>query len=328
MHYILVAAGLGLLLLGGDFLVRGAVSLARHLGVSPLIIGLTIIAFGTSAPELLVSMEAHLTGASGIAAGNVVGSNIANILLIIGIGAMIYPIACAPGSLRLNGPVLLAATLLLVLIGLAGMVTLWVSIPMLALLIAFTLISYRAERRGEMGGRAEAERHIKEVQEFASRPQGLPRAIFAIIGGLIGVVLGSHVLVIGAVEVARTFGISEVVIGLTLVAIGTSLPELATTIIAALRRHSDVALGNVFGSNLFNTLGIMGVLPFFGDLPIPPALAAFDLWVMLAATIVFLLWNWRFKGIGRLPGAVFLFAYIAYIASQYWGLGALAAPAA
>ncbi|MEE8189780.1 MAG: calcium/sodium antiporter [Kiloniellales bacterium] len=328
MHYILVAAGLGLLLLGGDFLVRGAVSLARNLGVSPLIIGLTIIAYGTSAPELLVSMEAHLTGASGIAAGNVVGSNIANILLIIGCGALIYPIACAPGSLRLNGPVLLSATLLLVLIGLAGVVTLWVSVPMLVLLIAFSLISYRAERRGEMGGRAEAERHIKEVQEFADRPMGLPRSIFAITGGLIGVVVGSHALVTGAVEVARTFGISEVVIGLTLVAIGTSLPELATTTIAALRRHSDVALGNVFGSNLFNTLGIMGVLPFFGDLPIPPRLAAFDLWVMLAATIVFLFWTWRFKGIGRRPAAVFLLAYIAYIASQYWGLGALAAPAA
>ncbi len=314
MHYLLVVAGLGLLLLGGDFLVRGAVALARRLGISPLIIGLTIIAYGTSVPELLVSLEAHLSGASGIAAGNIVGSNIANILLIVGVSALIYPIACAPGSLRLNAPVLICATFLLVLVGLAGVVTTWVALPMLALLILFSVVSYRTERRSAV----EAARHDTEVKEFEDGQRSLPACIFALVGGLIGVSVGSYSLVIGAVDVAREFGISEAVIGLTLVAIGTSLPELATTTIAALRRHSDVALGNVFGSNLFNTLGIMGVVPLVGgDLPIPPRLVAFDLWVMLGATLVFLLWAWRFKGIGRLPAGLFLIAYVAYIASQY-----------
>ena len=168
------------------------------------------------------------------------------------------------------------------------------------------------------GERPEAQAPTRESKDFGDGQRGLPPCIVALIGGLIGVSVGSYSLVIGAVGVAREFGISETVIGLTLVAIGTSLPELATTTIAALRRHSDVALGNVFGSNLFNILGIMGVVPLVGgDLPMPPRLAAFDLWVMLGATLVFMFWLWRFKGIGRRPAGVFLVAYIAYIASLY-----------
>lgn len=324
MVYLLIVAGLGLLLFGGDLLVRGAVSLARQLGVSPLVIGLTIVAYGTSAPELLVSLEAHLTGASGIAIGNVVGSNIANILLIVGCAALISPVICAPSAIKLNGPVLLGATVVLFLLGLNGAVPPWAAAPMLTFLVGFSLFSYLAERRGARYGDPGAALHVKGAEEFECKPKTLTGSLLALGGGLIGVVVGSHFLVTGGVSLARDFGISEAVIGLTLVAIGTSLPELATAVMAALRRHSDVALGNVLGSNLFNILGILGVVPLFGSLPVPQRVANFDMWVMLGVTIVFLLLVMSRGVIGRITGGLFLAAYVAYVASQYLGFSALA----
>ncbi|MFQ6018722.1 MAG: calcium/sodium antiporter [Kiloniellaceae bacterium] len=326
MFYLLVAAGFGLLLFGGECLVRGAVSLARRLGVSPLLIGLTIVAYGTSAPELLVSLEAHLTGAPGIAVGNVVGSNIANILLILGCTALIFPVTCAPGALKDNGLVLLSASVVLVLLGLAGAVNPWASVLMLALLIAFSVLSYRTERQGQVRGNPEAVLHVKEAEEYQDGPKTLPYGLLALLAGLVGVIVGSHFLVTGAVGLARDIGVSDAVIGLTLVAVGTSLPELATAVVAAYRRHSDVALGNVLGSNIFNILGIMGVVPLFGSLPIPPQVAAFDLWIMLAVTFFFVLWTSLRNSIGRPLAVVFLVAYAVYVASQYLGISALPAP--
>ncbi len=328
MVYLYVAAGLALLLLGGDLLVRGAVTLARRLGVSPLVIGLTIVAYGTSAPELLVSLEAHLSGASGIAIGNVVGSNIANILLVVGCAALIFPVVSAPGSIRFNGSILLAASVVLVVLGLLGAVTPWAAAPMLGVLIIFSWVSYRAERRGAPGGDPEAALHLKEVEAFEDRPRTLVGSLLVVTCGVIGVVIGSDFLVTGAVELARGFGVSEATIGLTLVAVGTSLPELATAVMAALRRHSDLALGNVLGSNIFNILGVMGVVPLFGTLAIPAGVAAFDLWVMLGVTVFFLVWIVRRGTIGRAMGAVFLLAYGAYVASRYLGFSALALPQA
>ena len=332
MVYLYVAAGLALLLLGGDILVRGAVTLARRLGVSPLVIGLTIVAYGTSAPELLVSLEAHLSGASGIAIGNVVGSNIANILLVVGCAALIFPVVSEPGSIRFNGSILLAASVVLVVLGQLGAVTPWAAAPMLGVLIVFSWVSYRAERRGAPGGDPEAALHLKEVEAFEDRPRtligSLPGSLLVLAAGLVGVVAGSHFLVTGAVELARGFGVSEATIGLTLVAVGTSLPELATAVMAALRRHSDLALGNVLGSNIFNILGVMGVVPLFGTLAIPAGVAAFDLWVMLGVTVFFLAWIVRRGTIGRAMGAVFLLAYAAYVASRYVGFSALPLPPA
>ncbi len=328
MVFLLVAAGLGLLLLGAEFLVRGAVTLARRLGVSPLVIGLTIVAYGTSAPELLVSLEAHLTGASGIAVGNVIGSNIANILLIVGCAALISPITCRLGSIHFNGPVLLAASGALVVLGLLGAVTPWAAALMLAVLVGFSVISYRAERRGAAQGDPEAALHLKEVEEFEARPQTLAGSLLALLAGLAGVIAGSHFLVTGAVGVARSFDVSETTIGLTLVAVGTSLPELATAAVAAVHRHSDVALGNVLGSNIFNILGIMGIVPLFGTLAIPGHVAAFDLWVMLAVTVFFLGWIVYRGKFGRGLAFVFLFGYAAYVACQYLGISALPVPQA
>lgn len=321
MDYLLVAAGLGLLLFGGELLVRGAVCLARRLGVAPLIIGLTIVAYGTSAPELLVSLEAALAGVPDIAIGNVVGSNIANILLIVGCTALIYPIACSWGSIRQSGPILLAATVALVGIGIYGAVTAWAAVPMLLALVAMTVAGYRTERR-----KARAPDHVpEEVEGFEDGPQTLPRIVLALVFGLGGVILGSHLLITGAIGLARAFGVSDATIGLTLVALGTSLPELATGVVAAYRRQSQVALGNVVGSNLFNILGIMGVVPLVRSLPVPAAMVTFDLWVMLGATVVFLLLVALRPRIGRIAGGLFLMGYGAYIACHYFGLTGLTA---
>ncbi len=319
MQYVFVAAGLSLLLFGGEMLVRGAVSLARRLGVSPLVIGLTVVAYGTSAPELLVSLEANLAGVPGIALGNVIGSNIANILLIVGCGALICPIVCTGGGVDLNGIAVLVATVLFVGLALAGAITPWGAILMLSLLIGFTVYSYMASR-----GDTRAAGAALEAEGFEDGNRSVPKVVALLLLGLIGVVLGSHFLVTGAVDVARGFGVSEATIGLTLVAVGTSLPELATATVAAYRHHPDVALGNVVGSNIFNILGIMGIVPLFGAVPVPDAIASFDLWIMLGTTIVFVGWVAVCRSIGRVAAAIFLLGYLAYIASHYFGMSTMA----
>ena len=319
MYYIFVAAGLSLLLLGGEMLVRGAVDLARRLGISPLIIGLTIVAYGTSAPELLVSLEANLSGSPGIAIGNVVGSNIANVLLIVGCSALIYPISCSIGGVNANGLMVLGATVLFLALGYTGAMTAWAAVFMLALLIGFTFYSYYAGRRDPDAAAA-----ILEAEGFENGTRPVPRTLAILLAGMFGVILGSHLLVTGAANLARSFGISEATIGLTLVALGTSLPELATAIVAAYRRHSDVALGNVVGSNIFNILGIMGVVPLFGALPVPTAVLNFDFWIMLGTTAVFVAWTTVCHSFGRLMAVLFLFAYLAYIACHYFGISAMA----
>jgi cation:H+ antiporter len=312
--YFLVAAGLILLLVGGDILVRGAVSLAKHLGVSPLVIGLTIVAYGTSAPELFVSLDALLSGAPGITVGNAVGSNIANILLIIGCGALIAPLDCDRTALRVDNTVMLTASAALVVLGFAGTLTVWSGLSMLILLSVYTLWQYRAQQR--------------RTAKFASLAAGEPalardaagtvwRPVLTLSCGLIGVAVGSHLLVTGAIGLARNFGVSETTIGLTLVALGTSLPELATTAVAAVRRQASVALGNVVGSSIFNILGILGFVPLFGDVPIPSSIATFDLWIMLGASAIFVFWTTTRHRLGRVFGTILILAYAAYIARHY-----------
>ncbi len=322
MQYILVAAGLSLLLLGGEMLVRGAVDLARRLGVPPLVIGLTIVAYGTGAPELLVSLEASFAGSPGIAIGNIVGSNIANILLIVGCSALISPIVCTHGSINFNGLMMLGATALFVVLGYSGAITPWDALPMLAILIAFTLYSYISSGKSPEAV-AEAEADL-DADGFHGIPVSRSKASAILLAGLVCVALGSHMLVMGAVDIARSFGISEATIGLTLVALGTSLPELATAVVAAYRRHSDVALGNVVGSNIFNILGIMGIVPLFGALDVPAAVVNFDFWVMLGATAVFVGMTAFCVKIGRLMASIFLLGYLAYIACHYFGISAMA----
>lgn len=319
MSFVLTIAGLILLLFGAEFLVRGAVALARRLKVSPMVIGLTIVAYGTTAPELVVSLKAALIGAPGIAVGNVVGSNIANILLVLGTSAVIFPIVCKPRVLIRDGTVMGVVAILFALLGLGGVITPWHGIPMLAALVVISIYAYIAERRGG----AAAEIHEHEEAEFEDLPQALWLTLLSIIGGITSVVLGAQLLLDGALDLARMFGVSEAVIGLTLVAIGTSLPELATAAMAAYRRHPDVALGNVLGANLYNILGIMGVVSVVTPITIPAQMVAFDLWVLVAVTFILLIALFAARGISRPLGIGFLVVYGVYLWVEYYGVGAL-----
>ena len=317
--YLQLAGGLVILLLGGDFLVRGAVAMARRLGVAPLVVGLTVVAFGTSAPELIVSVEAALNGVPGIAIGNVVGSNITNVLLVLGGPAIVFPIACQAPSLNRDIMVMIGASLLFVAFCSSGTLVAWQGAVMIVLLGVFLVHTYVSERSSD-GGHDEYGEDFDGVGVF-------PQSVFVFIGfilvGLIGLLLGSHILINGAVGVARSWGVSETVIGLTLVAFGTSLPELATTIVAAIRKHGGIAVGNIVGSNMFNILGVMGITALVVPVPVPEQMLRFDLWVMIAAALLLLPFALRQVPIGRVSGLVFSVAYAGFIGIQFFGLSDL-----
>ncbi len=310
MTILLIIIGLILLAVGGDILVRGAVGIASRLGVSPLLAGLTIVGFGTSTPELVTSLFAAFDGAPGIAVGNVVGSNIANILLILGVSALILPLAIDPAAFRRDGLALAAATLACLAAVLLGFLSRPVGFALLALLIGYIIWAYRSERHHPD---AEAAMHEHVAADVASPGTSLIAALGLAVAGIIGTIIGARLLVDGAIEIARDFGVAETVIGLTVVAIGTSLPELVACVIAALRRHPDVVLGNIIGSNIYNLLGILGVTAIVHPIAIPPQIAAFDIWVLLGTTALlglFLRTGWTLK---RWEGGVFLALYAGYV---------------
>lgn len=314
MIWIGLAAGLLLLLGGGEALVKGSVSIATRLGVSPLLIGLTLVGFGTSTPELVASLEAALIGAPAIAVGNIVGSNIANILLILGIAAVMLPLATTRDAFRRDGAVLVGASLVLLAVVLGGTLGRWTGLAFLLLLGGYTIYTYVTERRAKD---VSAAMHAAEAADVAPREMSLKVAVIAAFGGIAAVVVGAGLLVKAAIEIAQSLGLSEAVIGLTLVAVGTSLPELATSVMAALRRHGDVAFGNIVGSNIFNILGIGGATAAVSPITIPGEIIRLDIWVMLAATFLlvgFATTGWR---ITRAEGAVFVLAYAAYLLVQF-----------
>ena len=314
----LTALGLVVLLFSGEATLRGAIGLARLLGVSPAMIGLTVIAFGTSAPELTVSLNAALAGQPDIAIGNVVGSNIANILLVLGVGALIAPLIGNPLAVRRDALAMLAALLVLVLLGLSGQVSTWQGFAMVAALVGYVVISYRADRRD---GDPAADLHAREAEEATGVPVATGVVLLYLAAGLAGLVGGAELLVEGAVGIARAAGISESVIGLSVVAVGTSLPELSATAVATWRRHTDVAVANVLGSNLFNVLLVLGVTSTVAPLPFAADIVRIDLWVMLASGVVLIpvmITGWR---ISRAEGVFMLACYAAYIASLALGFG-------
>jgi len=314
-----ILGGFVLLLFGAEFLVRGAVALARRLDVSPMVIGMTIVAYGTTAPELVVSVEAALGGVPGIAVGNVVGSNIANILLILGAASLVHPILCTPRVLFRDSSVMLGAAFLFVGLALTGTISRTQGIVMIAAIVCYSLYTYWAERRrGQTKDILE-----KEAEEFSEGPRSVWLALLAVIGGIVSVVVGARILISGALTAARYFGVGDEVIGLTLVAVGTSLPELATAMVAAWRRHTDVAIGNVIGANIYNVLAIMGVVSIISPLEIPEQIGRFDIWFMLAVTLALLVAVVAFKGVTRGVGGVFLGAYALYLMLQYYGLRAI-----
>jgi cation:H+ antiporter len=316
MIYAEIAIGLALLLGGGEYLVRGSVALAHRFGVPPLVIGLTLVGFGTSTPELIASLNAALSGFPGIAVGNVVGSNIANILLILGLSAVILPVATTKEAFRRDGGVLIASSILLLVLALWGAIGRWTGLALVVLLVAYSTYTLVTERRGRSP--ASARVHEEEAAEMmAAGGEPLLRSLIFALGGIAAVLVGAHLLVQGAVVIAERLGLSETVIGLTLVAVGTSLPEMATSVMAAVRRHSDVAFGNLVGSNIFNTLGILGATAAVTPLTMPPELVRFDIWVMMATTIllvVFATTGWR---ISRREGGILLIAYAGYLTVQF-----------
>ncbi len=316
---LLFAAGLAALIAGAELLVRGASKLALSFGISPLVVGLTIVAFGTSAPEMAVSVGAVLDGRTDLAVGNVVGSNIFNVLFILGVSALIVPLAVHVQLIRQELPIMIGAALLVALMGLDGRISGLESGVLLALLIVYTVFLIVQSRRE--GADAEADDYERELQPAAAGAWDSHWAVqlLLIAAGLAALVLGADWLVTAAVTVAKQLGISDVVIGLTIVAAGTSLPEVAASIAAAIKGERDIAVGNVVGSNVFNLLGCIGLAGVAAGgvgsgLELPPALLRFDLWVMVAVMFACLPIFMSGREIARWEGGLFVGYYIAYVA--------------
>jgi cation:H+ antiporter len=309
MDLVYVAIGLVLLVLAGDALVRGAVNLSLRLGIPPLVVGLTVVAFGTSAPELLVSIRAVIDEVPGIALGNVVGSNIANILLVLGIPAIISTIHSSTVGVSRGFLTMLASTALFIALCFMGPITWWHSLILLAGLALMLMDNLRIARAHRNA--------VKDEEELEGADPSAPwwKIIAFLVVGIVGLPIGADFLVTGAADVARIFGLSETVIGLTLVAVGTSLPELATTVAAAFKKQADVAMGNVIGSNVFNLLGIIGVAGFVGPIPVAASMLQSDLWVMAAASLLLIPFILMRFNITRTVGIGFVAAYVAYTVS-------------
>lgn len=309
---LLVAGGLVLLALGGELLVRGAVGMAARIGISPLLAGLTIVGFGTSMPELATSVQAALGGSPGIALGNVVGSNIANILLVLGVSAVITPVLVNPVAFKRDAIAMGGATLLAtgaVMLGVIGMVP---GLVLLAALIGYIWWAYKSESAANDD---ECHRHEAEAEDRPVPPNTGPVVLGGmVVAGLAAAIFGAGLLVDGATVLASAAGVSESVIGLTVVAIGTSLPELIACIIAVIRKHGDVALGNVVGSNIYNLCGILGATAVIHPIDVPSEIARIDIWAMLGVTFLLIAQlrsGWR---LSRIEGALLVTLYCGYTA--------------
>lgn len=304
----LLALGAALLYFGGDFLVGGASSLARALGVKPMIVGLTVVSLGTSSPEAFSSIMAAIQGSSDVAIGNIVGSNIANIGLILGASALVYPILTKARFIRREVPFMIGVAVLLTIIAATGLVPRWLGVILLLLNIPYL---YMLTRSGEEPNVEEEFRH--EYERGNARPTW--QSLLILLAGLVLLALGARFLVSGALDLARNLGISELVIGLTMVAIGTSLPELFTCVIAALRKEPDIALGNVVGSNILNVLFVLGLTSVIQPVAVGDAQGLLvDALIALALSVLlipFLLTGLR---LARREGAVLLIAYAGYLA--------------
>lgn len=306
----LFVAGLGLLVLGAEWLVKGASRLAAALGVSPLVIGLTVVAYGTSAPELAVSVKAAWEGQPDLALGNVVGSNVFNVLLILGASAAITPLVVSSQLIRLDVPVMIGVSALLLLLAGDGSVSRLDGALLFAGAVVYTAFQVRQSRKERSGVGEEYAR------EYVGARASTTANLAFVASGLALLVLGSRWLVAGAVAFAQALGVSELVIGLTIVAAGTSLPEVATSVLAAWRGEREIAVGNVVGSNIFNVLSVLGLSALVSPagLPAPVALLRFDLPVMIAVAVACLPIFASGSVIARWEGGVFLFYYAAYTA--------------
>jgi len=312
---LLLLAGFVVLIIGGELLVRGAVRVAERAGMSELLIGLTIVGFGTSAPELVASVEAARAGSPGIAWGNIVGSNLANGLLILGAASLILPVVVPRGPLWRDGGLALVATVALWLVASTTGITVAIGSAFLVILLAYLGYAYRAEQTQPTGASAlhEKAESLEVSDTHLHDEQPLWRSILILLFGIVMIVLGGRWLVEGAVDLARLVGMSEAVIGLTIIAIGTSLPELVTSVIAAYKGASAVALGNVLGSNIFNLLLIGGVTAVIAPGTIPGEITNFGLPVLIAASVLLLIFAATGRKITRWEGAILLVIYFALL---------------
>jgi cation:H+ antiporter len=318
LNILFLLIGIALLTCGGEALIRGSLAAAKRLGVSPLLSGLVIVGFGTSAPELVVSVNAAVEGQPDIAIGNVVGSNISNIFLILGVCALITPLAVKPLALRRDAVTVVAASVLfLVLVGGNALVRADAAIFLVAL-AAYLAWAYWSE---QFHAAPSGELHQAEAEELSSIPKSVVWIVIAVVFGLLLLIGGSQVLLIGATGIAEHLGVPEAVVGLTLVAVGTSLPELSISVIAAIRRHADVAVGNILGSNIFNLLGILGVSALLQPLPVHARILQFDQWVMLGASLLLLLFLYTGRRLNRPEGGFLLISYGIYVGLSFTVFG-------
>lgn len=301
-------AGFVLLLGGGEYLVRGAGALALRFGLSHLVVGIIIVGFGTSVPELVASIQAALSGAPGIAMGNVVGSNTANILLILGVGAIIYPVIVSGAAIYRDGVMMVATAALLLFAVFNGVLTWWAGLLFVMLLAAYLTYLLYSDRKANGASGAD-----DDDDDLPTPSKSIWLDIAMVTGGIVAVVAGGHLLVDGAITTAQAFNVSDEVIGLTLVAIGTSLPELATSIMAALRKHSDIALGNVLGSNVYNILGISGITALIKPIPVSQHMISIDIPVMIAVSVALFILAVVVKRFGKRVGYTFLAGYAVYV---------------
>jgi len=308
IEILYIVGALVVLYFGAEWLVKGASSVAERLGVSPLVVGLTVVAFGTSTPELIVSTQAALDGLGGISIGNVIGSNISNIGLILGISALIYPLKAQMQLIRFDAPVMILAALLFLVLFLDQRIGRIEGVVFVAGIVAYTVFNVIKSRK---------EHQKKVLKEFDEAMPKISRHwaidVLFIVAGFAALIIGSEFLVDNAVGLARQLGLSEAVIGLTIVAIGTSMPELATSVVAAIKKQPDIAIGNVIGSNIFNILGILGITAFIKPIS-PPDINLTDSLVMIVMSLLLLPFIRSGFTLRRWEGALLLVLYIGYVA--------------
>ncbi len=311
--FLWFSIGVVLLLVAGDYLVRGSAAFAHKWGVPSLIVGLTIVAFGTSAPEMIVSVQAVLEGKSALAIGNVVGSNIANILLVLSIPALIKALPTNVAGVGRNTIVVFLATLLLIaLIFINRPLVFWQGAVLFLGIILYLVWMFKLAKAG---ANDPALTEMAEIAEMEGLPKSYLVMLLFTVFGIVGLAIGGNLIVDNATIIAHHFNVSEALIGLTIVAIGTSLPELATVLVASWRGQNEVAIGNVLGSNIFNIFAVMGAAAMAGPVSVPDKFLIFDVWVMLAATLVLVFFIIRRAPIGRLGGLFLLIGYLLYMAA-------------
>tara|TARA_R110001592_G_scaffold126401_1_gene337739 strand:+ start:5793 stop:6722 length:930 start_codon:yes stop_codon:yes gene_type:complete len=304
MEYLLLILGLGILIVSGEFLVKGAVGIALKFNISTLVIGMTIVAFGTSAPELLVSIKAALEGHPEISIGNVLGSNIANLALVLGLTTIVLPINVQRSTIRIDWPIMMLATIAFSLFIINGIIDWWEGVLYIIALIAFNFFMIKKSSNDiEINDEVEQEKSNKNFY----------KNVFFVIIGVVGLAFGANWLLEGAIQIAQNFGVSEYIIGATIVAFGTSVPELVTSLVAAFKKQTDISIGNLIGSNIFNLLAVLGITSVVKEIPVSIQVQTTDIyWLLGISFLIFPLMIYRNR-INRVGGLILILAYITYI---------------